>query len=153
MIGFLLSPYHPGPLPLPLIGNLHQLIYLCWKHNGLVEGYAEIEKVYGKVYTLWIGPLPTVFISDYDVAYETHVKRANLFGVRYAPGLMNYVRFDRGVVASNGDLWQEHRRFALTTLRNFGFGRNIIEARIMEEYHYRWVLIINLITNLVSQFC
>uniref|UniRef100_A0A8R1DH65 CYtochrome P450 family n=1 Tax=Caenorhabditis japonica TaxID=281687 RepID=A0A8R1DH65_CAEJA len=127
-----------GPYPLPLIGNLHQLIYLCWKHGGIVEGYAEIEKHYGKVYTVWIGPVPTVFISDADVAQETHVKRANVFGVRHAPGLMNYIRMGRGVVASNGDLWQEHRRFALTTLRNFGFGRNIIEERIMDEYRYRF---------------
>lgn len=103
-----------------------------------MEGYAEIEKSFGKVYTVWIGPMPTVFISDYDVAQETHVKRANVFGTRYAPGIMNYVRFDKGVVASNGEFWQEHRRFALTTLRNFGFGRNIMEERIMDEYRYRF---------------
>ncbi|KAF1753100.1 hypothetical protein GCK72_019656 [Caenorhabditis remanei] len=127
-----------GPYPLPLIGNLHQLLYYCWKNGGIVEGYAEIEKSFGKVYTLWIGPLPTVFISDYEVAHETHVKRANVFGTRYAPGLMNYIRFDKGVVASNGEFWQEHRRFALTTLRNFGFGRNIMEERIMDEYRHRF---------------
>ncbi|ULT92209.1 hypothetical protein L3Y34_009746 [Caenorhabditis briggsae] len=127
-----------GPFPLPIIGNLHQLLFYCWKNGGIIEGYAEIEKSFGKVYTLWIGPLPTVFISDYDVAVETHIKRANVFGKRYAPGIMNYIRFDKGVVASNGDFWQDHRRFALTTLRNFGFGRNIMEERIMDEYRYRF---------------
>ncbi|CAB03340.1 CYtochrome P450 family [Caenorhabditis elegans] len=127
-----------GPYPLPLIGNLHQLLYYCWKNGGLVEGYAEIQKSFGKVYTLWIGPLPTVFIADFEVAHETHVKRAHEFGTRYAPGLMNYNRYERGVVASNGEFFQEHSRFVLSTFRNFASGRNIMEERIMDEYRYRF---------------
>lgn len=90
------------------------------------------------MFTLWIGPLPTVYISDYDVAYETHIKRGNTFGARFAQGALNYIREGRGIIASNGDFWQEHRRFALTTLRNFGLGRNIMEEKIMEEYRYRF---------------
>ena len=43
----------------------------------------------------------------------------------------------RGVFAANGQHWQEQRRFALHTLRNFGLGRNIMEDRIMLEVDYR----------------
>ncbi|CAL2043675.1 unnamed protein product [Caenorhabditis brenneri] len=127
-----------GPIPLPLIGNLHQLIYTCWKNGGTVAGFNEFKKQYGRVFTIWMGPIPSVHIADFDVAYETHIKRAHTFGVRYAKGGMNYIREGRGIIASNGDFWLEHRRFALSTLRNFGLGRNIMEEKIMEEYRYRF---------------
>uniref|UniRef100_A0A1I7TXU3 Cytochrome P450 n=1 Tax=Caenorhabditis tropicalis TaxID=1561998 RepID=A0A1I7TXU3_9PELO len=127
-----------GPTPLPLIGNLHQLIYTCWKKGGTVAGFNEFKKQFGKVFTIWMGPIPTVHIADFEVAHETHIKRANTFGIRYSNGGMNYIREGRGIISSNGDFWQEHRRFALTTLRNFGLGRNIMEEKIMEEYRYRF---------------
>ncbi|NP_001317794.1 CYtochrome P450 family [Caenorhabditis elegans] len=97
-----------------------------------------MKKQYGKVFTLWMGPLPMVNICDYDIAYETHVKRANIFVNRYIHGATEYIREGRGIIGSNGDFWLEHRRFALTTFRNFGIGRNIIEGKIMEEYNYRF---------------
>ncbi|CCD61364.1 CYtochrome P450 family [Caenorhabditis elegans] len=127
-----------GPTPLPLIGNLHQLIYNAWKNGGIVQGFNEFKKQYGNVFTIWMGPIPSVHIADFDVAHETHVKRANTFGHRFSNGGMDYIREGRGIIASNGEFWQEHRRFALTTLRNFGLGRNIMEDKIMEEYRYRF---------------
>ncbi|ULT87394.1 hypothetical protein L3Y34_006901 [Caenorhabditis briggsae] len=127
-----------GPSPLPLIGNLHQLVYKCWKAGGTVGGFNEFRKEFGNVFTIWMGPIPTVHITDFEVAHETHVKRANTFGVRYSNGGMNYIREGRGIIASNGEFWQEHRRFALKTLRDFGLGRNIMEEKIMEEYNYRF---------------
>ncbi|CAL2043674.1 unnamed protein product [Caenorhabditis brenneri] len=126
-----------GPTPLPVIGNFHQFIYHGLKLGSAVAVYHHFEKTYGKVFTLWMGPLPTVYIADYDVAHESHIKRANIFSKRFATGTMNYIRDGRGIIASNGEFWQEHRRFALTTLRNFGLGRNIMEEKIMEEYRYR----------------
>ena len=31
----------------------------------------------------------------------------------------------RGIVHQSGAVWQEQRRFALTTLRDFGFGKKV----------------------------
>ncbi|PIC24469.1 hypothetical protein B9Z55_017800 [Caenorhabditis nigoni] len=85
-----------------------------------------------------MGPVPMVFIADYDVAHETHIKKANVFGHRYSKGGEEYLKEGKGIISSDGDFWQEHRRFALKTLRDFGLGRNIMEAKIMEEYMFRF---------------
>uniref|UniRef100_A0AAX7V5X4 Cytochrome P450, family 2, subfamily X, polypeptide 9 n=1 Tax=Astatotilapia calliptera TaxID=8154 RepID=A0AAX7V5X4_ASTCA len=37
------------------------------------------------------------------------------------------------IMADYGSSWKEHRRFALTTLRNFGLGKNSMEDRIHKE--------------------
>ncbi|PIC30047.1 hypothetical protein B9Z55_021425 [Caenorhabditis nigoni] len=68
------SKLPPGPTPLPLIGNIHQLIYLIWKLNGIVPTLDFYRKKYGNAYTIWLGPLPTVNITDYEMAHEIFVK-------------------------------------------------------------------------------
>ncbi|CAI5451075.1 unnamed protein product [Caenorhabditis angaria] len=125
-----------GPYPLPIIGNLHQLIYYVSKSGGLVEGFNAIGKIYGKVFTIWIGPMPTVYIADYKIAYETHIKQSQIFSNRFSPGIFHYIREGRGIIASNGEFWQQHRRFALQTLRDFGVGRNVMEDKILNELNW-----------------
>ena len=38
-----------------------------------------------------------------------------------------------GIGCSSGQLWKEHRTFALSTLRDFGFGKRSLEGKILEE--------------------
>ena len=46
----------------------------------------------------------------------------------------NYaVHFLAGVVETEGKLWQDHRRFALSVLRDFGLGKAILESTIQDE--------------------
>lgn len=50
--------------------------------------------------------------------------------------LHSYIVQFSGLINSEGDLWKEQRRFALSTLRDFGIGRPIIEPKIKEELEY-----------------
>ena len=43
-----------------------------------------------------------------------------------------YLRI-KGIIASEGELWREQRRFVHTVLKDFGMGRRILEPKIHEE--------------------
>lgn len=48
-------------------------------------------------------------------------------------GIKHRLTAGRGIVLNDGQSWQDHRRFALSTLRDFGFGRGGTEQIIQNE--------------------
>ncbi|WKX91281.1 hypothetical protein Q1695_009822 [Nippostrongylus brasiliensis] len=126
----------PGPFPLPLIGNIHQMVYgLYVRKLSMAEIMQEWVPKYGKVITFWFGPIPTVNICDHQLAVDAMVKKGSNFADKISLYIARVIRNGRGVIFSNGPEWLEQRRFALHTLRNFGLGRNLIEERIMYEFN------------------
>ena len=72
----------PGPLPIPILGNLIQIGISCFRGNTIVETMKKWQKKYGNVYTMWIGPMPIVNICDYETAQEAMVKKGANFADR-----------------------------------------------------------------------
>ncbi|EFO94803.1 hypothetical protein CRE_09248 [Caenorhabditis remanei] len=127
----------PGPISLPFIGNLPQIIYYLYTTGGVVNTLDLFRKRYGNVFTLWVGPIPHVNIADYETSHEVFVKNANKYAEKFHAPMFRELRKDIGILTTNGDHWQEMRRFALFTFRNMGVGKDMMEMRIMEELNAR----------------
>lgn len=65
----------PGPVPIPLFGNLFQI--------GLEPpGHAFLKRCrqqYGKMFTYWVGEVPFVAFADHQTIHETIVKDADTY--------------------------------------------------------------------------
>ncbi|CAI2353769.1 unnamed protein product [Caenorhabditis sp. 36 PRJEB53466] len=110
----------PGPLPLPIVGNFHQIVYHSWKLKGTVPMLNHFRKKYGDVFTLW-----------------KRSSNGSKYADRFLPPIFVAVAKGLGLINSNGAHWQEMRRFTHLTLRNMGVGKDVIEQRIMVEFNER----------------
>uniref|UniRef100_A0A3B5QNF5 Cytochrome P450 2K4-like n=1 Tax=Xiphophorus maculatus TaxID=8083 RepID=A0A3B5QNF5_XIPMA len=118
----------PGPKPLPLLGNLLQL--------DLQRPYktlCELSKKYGSVFTVYFGPKKVVVLAGYRTVREALVNYADEFGERGITPMFVDLTKHRGILFSNGETWKEMRRFALSTLKDFGMGKRVAEEKILEE--------------------
>ncbi|XP_056132283.1 cytochrome P450 2J2-like [Lampris incognitus] len=137
LVGFLKKRnppnFPPGPLALPFVGNVFSIdtkqphIYLT-----------KLADVYGNVFCMRLGRDKTVFVSGYKMVKEAIVTQAENFPDRpYSPMASRlYSGNSAGLFFSNGQVWKRQRRFAMTTLRNFGLGMSSMEQTICEESHH-----------------
>ncbi|KAL1260228.1 hypothetical protein QQF64_008055 [Cirrhinus molitorella] len=122
------SSLPPGPVALPLIGNLPIM-----DKRAPFKSFMQWSKTYGSVMTVYLGPQRMVVLVGYDTVKEALVDHAEHFtGRAPIPFLINVLK-GYGLVISNGDRWRQLRRFTLTTLRDFGMGRKRMEQWIQEE--------------------
>uniref|UniRef100_A0AAY5EWV1 Cytochrome P450, family 2, subfamily N, polypeptide 13 n=1 Tax=Electrophorus electricus TaxID=8005 RepID=A0AAY5EWV1_ELEEL len=99
----------------------------------------QMSKQYGSIFTVYFGPKKVVVLTGYQTVKQALVNHAEEFGDKRhhpvsncGPGLMISV-YDQGILFSNGENWKEMRRFALSTLQDFGQGKRGSEERIIEE--------------------
>ncbi|XP_075692263.1 cytochrome P450 2B11-like [Rhinoderma darwinii] len=121
----------PGPPPLPFIGNIHQV-----KHRELLLSLQQFQEKYGPIFTVYFGSQPSVMLCGYDMVKEALIDHKDVFSGRGRRPLVESVIKGYGIIDSNGERWKQMRRFALTTLRNFGMGKRSIEQRIQEEAQF-----------------
>ncbi|XP_069590378.1 cytochrome P450 2K1-like [Ranitomeya imitator] len=118
----------PGPMPLPVIGNLN-LLDLEKPHESLMQ----FSEKYGEVFTLHFGPKKIVVLAGYKIIKEALVTRAEDFSERPTTPVFDIIANGHGIIFSNGETWRSMRRFTVSTLRDFGMGKKSVEARIQDE--------------------
>ncbi|CAH1773052.1 unnamed protein product [Owenia fusiformis] len=118
----------PGPRPWPVVGHLH--MFSPFGEVGPHERIWDLAKQYkSKTIGLYLGPYYAMMLHDYD-----DVKK--MFAMDEFSGRGNvpfWKIFLGGLVGSDGPRWKEQRRFSLSTLRDFGLGKNKLEKIIHAE--------------------
>ncbi|XP_026088812.1 cytochrome P450 2J2-like [Carassius auratus] len=124
--------YPRGPFSLPLLGNVFNVdskephIYLT-----------KLGHAYNDIFSLRLGRDKVVFITGYKLVKEALVTQAENFLDRpYSPLQCRVYSGNAGLFFSNGEMWKKQRRFALSTLRNFGLGKKTMELTICEESRF-----------------
>ncbi|XP_078596583.1 cytochrome P450 2J6-like [Branchiostoma floridae x Branchiostoma japonicum] len=121
----------PGPWGWPVIGSLPSL---AWSKNLHLD-FMDWQKKYGPVTYFRMGMLDAVVLGGYDTIRQALVKQSEVFSGRPTHlAVVNKISNNKGIVLlPSGPLWKEQRKFALTTLRSFGFGKRSLEVQISEE--------------------
>uniref|UniRef100_A0A7E4UQX7 Unspecific monooxygenase n=1 Tax=Panagrellus redivivus TaxID=6233 RepID=A0A7E4UQX7_PANRE len=120
----------PGPTPLPLLGNAFS--FFSVPHPDF---YINWTKKYGDIYTIWVGTWSQVCVNDLEGIQEHFLRDGDTFAGRYlGKEMLEIIKNGQtGILFTEDSLWREHRRFALTVLRDFGVGKNLMEMKILHE--------------------
>nr|XP_056705330.1 cytochrome P450 2J4-like [Euleptes europaea] len=123
--------FPPGPPSLPFLGTLLQI-----NPKKPHESMQKLIEKYGKIFSLQIGSMWMVIINGLPLVKEALVHQGENFIDRPRFPMNDEIFGVSGLISSNGKSWKEQRRFALSTLRNFGLGKRSLEERIQEEIRY-----------------
>ncbi|XP_057633325.1 cytochrome P450 2C26-like isoform X2 [Chionomys nivalis] len=121
----------PGPTPLPIIGNIHQI-----DAKNVHQAFTNFSKIYGPVFTLYFGMKPAVVLYGYETIKEALIGHGEEFSGRGSVPIFDTVLKGLGNAFSNGDAWKETKHFSLLTLRKLGMGKRSIENQIQEEAQF-----------------
>jgi cytochrome P450 len=103
----------PGPRPLPFIGNKLSIP----KSSPWIK-FEQWSKIYGPMFTIWIGRRPTLVISDPNVAVDLLEKRSNKYSSRPRFVTMGEIYWDQAtiLVQPYGKKWLIRRKLLHSAL-------------------------------------
>ena len=101
----------PGPLRIPIIGNL-----LSLASKDSLSNLANLRKKYGDVYSLYVGNKLVVFLNGYDAINDALVKKGSLFARRPVTPFSTSQDIFPAIVTANGQTWRENRAFTILAL-------------------------------------
>lgn len=117
----------PGPRGLPLLGH----ILFIGPRDYLY--YSKLRKEFGDLCTVRLGGITTIVLNSYKAIQEAFNGQPETFSGRPIIHYLNEMNHRAGIILTDGPVWQEHRRFTLRLLRDFGVGRSGAEAIIADE--------------------
>ncbi|XP_051731720.1 cytochrome P450 2J2-like isoform X15 [Ctenopharyngodon idella] len=123
--------FPPGPWALPIIGHLHRI-----SHAKIHLQVAKFAEKYGDILHIRILGPRIVILSGYKRVKEVYVQQGDNLADRPVLPMIHDISEDKGLVAANGYKWKQQRRFALSTLRNFGLGKKSLEPSIHLECRF-----------------
>ncbi|XP_074602390.1 cytochrome P450 2C25-like [Brevipalpus obovatus] len=115
----------PGPYGLPIVG------YLPFMSENYAGEYIEMGKKYGSPFSIRLGKDDYIIINDWHHANEAFQKDELL--ARPPEGFGGGLFGEKGIVDMSGQDWKDQRRTALHILRDIGFGKSVMEDKILEE--------------------
>uniref|UniRef100_K7FBW5 Cytochrome P450 family 2 subfamily W member 1 n=1 Tax=Pelodiscus sinensis TaxID=13735 RepID=K7FBW5_PELSI len=126
------SPFKlpPDPPPLHILTKLG-VLNVSQAHSLLMR----LAEKYGPVFTLHFGSQKAVVLTGYEAVKEALVNFTDEFVDRPPIPIFEQIQHGNGVFFSNGELWRTTRRFTVSSMRNLGMGKKLIEERIFEELH------------------
>ncbi|XP_032081777.1 cytochrome P450 2J2-like [Thamnophis elegans] len=124
-----LKRYPPGPFPLPVVGSMWRLLGI-----GVSEAtFRKLAKRYGNICSLWGGPYHIIILSGYQAVKEGLIDHSEAFADRPITPFVLASTQKRGIVFSNGHIWEQQRQFGIVTMRKLGLGNKGMESQIQEE--------------------
>ncbi|MPC33290.1 Cytochrome P450 2D15 [Portunus trituberculatus] len=123
-----------GMMILPVVGSL-----LSMPRGPTMEMLRGLRKKYGDIASFGIFGNRVVVVSSTSLLKEVFALRATadrpeiVFTTVRNRILTDNRISDIGVVGTNGQIWQEQRRFMLHHLRDLGFGKSSYEPVMVEE--------------------
>ncbi|XP_046332858.2 cytochrome P450 2J4-like [Haliotis rufescens] len=117
----------PGPPLLPIVGNI-----LSMDADPRVT-FSKLRRQYGDIFSVYIFNRPLIVLSGYNVIKDALVKNGDVFSDRPYSFMTDFYAGRKGIVHTSGSNWKQQRKFALSSLREFGMGKSFLEANIQEE--------------------
>lgn len=68
-----------------------------------------------------------LILGSFDAVQAAFVNQDDVFSARPKFRFIESFMKDSSIVLTDGDKWQEHRRFAFRTLRDFGFRKSLFD--------------------------
>ncbi|XP_030004967.1 cytochrome P450 2U1 isoform X1 [Sphaeramia orbicularis] len=134
----------PGPKPWPVVGNFGHFLIPPFVRRRLGQQVdntgksavcvlTEQAKVYGNVYSLFVGSHLMVVLNGYEVLRDALSNHPEVFSDRPDVPAITLMTKRKGIVfAPYGPVWRKQRKFCHTTLRNFGFGKLSLEPCVLQ---------------------
>ncbi|XP_048459624.1 cytochrome P450 2U1 isoform X3 [Rhincodon typus] len=129
----------PGPPCWPLTGLLLSLVWRPGSGTQLPPHLylTALGKTYGEICRLYLGRRLMIILNGFQIVRDALQHHAEVFSDRPTIPLITIITKRKGIVfAPYGLVWKQQRKFSLSTLRYFGFGKLDLEPKIIEELQF-----------------